>query len=101
MPGTGIDPVNAAAHILIFLQEIQTRELSAGDRAVLTIGTIHGGTAANVIPDTVVMGGTLRTYDEEIRRYIKERITQIAEGIACAKGHSICGLWQRMSGFNQ
>ncbi len=101
MPGTGIDPVNAAAHILISLQEIQTRELSAGDRAVLTIGTIHGGTAANVIPDTVVMGGTLRTYDEEIRRYIKERITQIAEGIACAKGHSIRGLWQRMSGFNQ
>ena len=84
MPGTGIDPVNAAAHILVYLQEIQTRELSAGDRAVLTIGTIHGGTAANVIPDTVVMGGTLRTYDEEIRRYIKERITQIAEGIACA-----------------
>ena len=84
MPGTGIDPVNAAAHILISLQEIQTRELSAGDRAVLTIGTIQGGTAANVIPDTVVMGGTLRTYDEEIRRYIKERITQIAEGIACA-----------------
>lgn len=45
MPGTGIDPVNAAAHILISLQEIQTRELSAGDRAVLTIGTIQVGTA--------------------------------------------------------
>lgn len=84
MPGTGIDPVNAAAHILTALQEIHTRELSCADRAVLTIGTIHGGTAANVIPDTVVMGGTLRTYDEEIRRYIKERMGQIAESIACA-----------------
>ena len=51
MPNMGIDPLTAAAHILIALQEIQTRELAMTDRAVLTIGTMHAGTAANAIPD--------------------------------------------------
>lgn len=60
MPNTGMDPLNAAAHILIALQEIHARELAMNDQAVLTIGTIHAGTAANVIPDTVVMGGSIR-----------------------------------------
>jgi hippurate hydrolase len=82
MPNTGIDPLNAAAHILIALQEIHARELAMDDRAVLTFGTMHAGTAANVIPDTVTMGGSLRTFDEDTRRFMKERMTQIAEGIA-------------------
>ena len=84
MPNTGIDPLNAAAHILIALQEIHARELAMGDRAVLTVGTMNAGTAANVIPDTVVMGGSLRTFDEETRAYIKERMAEIAEGTAKA-----------------
>ncbi|MDO4482197.1 MAG: M20 family metallopeptidase [Bacillota bacterium] len=84
MPNTGIDPLTAAAHILIGLQEIHARELAMGDRAVLTIGTVNGGTAANVIPDSVAMGGSLRTFDEETREMIKERLTEIAEGTAKA-----------------
>jgi hippurate hydrolase len=84
MPNTGVDPLTAAAHILIALQEIHARELAMGERAVLTIGTMNAGTAANVIPDTVVMGGSIRTFDEETRQYIKERMTQIAEGTAKA-----------------
>lgn len=82
MPNTGIDPLNAAAHILIALQEIHARELAMSDQAVLTIGTMHAGTAANVIPDTVVMGGSLRTFDEETRAFIKTRMTELAKGIA-------------------
>ena len=82
MPNTGIDPLNAAAHILIALQEINTRELAVNDRAVLTIGTMNAGTAPNVIPDTVSMGGSLRTYDGEVRDYIKRRLKEITEGIA-------------------
>ncbi len=82
MPNTGVDPLNAAAHILIALQEISARELALGERAVLTFGTMQAGTAANVIPDTVTMGGSIRTFDEETRSFIKERMTQIAEGIA-------------------
>lgn len=84
MPNMGIDPLNAAAHILIALQEIHARELAIGDRAVLTVGTMNAGTAANAIPDMAVMGGSLRTFDEEVRSFMKERMEQIAEGIARA-----------------
>lgn len=82
MPNTGVDPLNAAAHILIALQEIQTRELALDDRAVLTIGTLHAGTAANAIPDTAVMGGSIRTFDEDTRAFLKKRLTEVAEGVA-------------------
>ena len=82
MPNTGVDPLTAAAHILIALQELHARELAMDDRAVLTIGTMNAGTAANVIPDTVTMGGSIRTFDEETRAFIKQRMTEIAEGTA-------------------
>ena len=82
MPNTGVDPLTAAAHILIALQEIQARELAMGDRAVLTVGTLHAGTAANAIPDESVLGGSIRTFDEETRAFIKQRLTEIAEGTA-------------------
>ena len=82
MPNTGVDPLNAAAHILIALQEIHARELAMGDQAVMTIGTLHAGTAANAIPDTATMGGSIRTFDEETRAFLKQRLTEVAEGVA-------------------
>lgn len=82
MPNMGIDPLNVAAHILIALQEIHARELAMDDRAVLTIGTMNAGTAANVIPDMAVMGGSIRTFSEETRTLIKKRMTEIAKGVA-------------------
>ncbi|MGN0142150.1 MAG: M20 family metallopeptidase [Roseburia sp.] len=82
MPNTGVDPITAAAHIVTALQEIAARELALGDRAVLTIGTIHGGVAANAIPDTVTMGGSIRTFDEEVRSFLKKRLTEISESVA-------------------
>ena len=81
-PQNGIDPLTAASHILIALQEIHARELSASGEAVLTIGTFHAGEAGNVIPDTATMGGTIRTYDEKTRAYLKERMTAIAKNVA-------------------
>ena len=84
MPNTGVDPLTAAAHILIALQELHARELAMDDRAVLTIGTMNAGTAANVIPDTVTMGGSLRTFDEETRTLLKQRMTEIAQFTAKA-----------------
>ena len=84
MPNTGVDPLTAAAHILIALQELHARELAMDDRAVLTIGTMNPGTAANVIPDTVTMGGSLRAFDEETRTLLKQRMTEIAQFTAKA-----------------
>lgn len=82
MPNLGIDPLNAAAHILIALQEIQTRELALNEQAVLTIGTMNAGAAPNVIPDSVVMSGSIRTFNEETRTFIKQRLTDITKGTA-------------------
>lgn len=82
MPNTGVDPINVAAHILIALQEINARELSTAEKAILTIGTFNSGNIANVIPDTAVMGGTIRTYNEETREFVKTRVREISENIA-------------------
>lgn len=84
MPDTGIDPLNAAAHILIALQEISARELAINDRAVMTIGTMNAGKAPNVIPDCVTMKGSMRAFEEETRIFMKQRMIEIAEGTARA-----------------
>lgn len=82
MPQMGVDPITVAAHIITALQEIHARELAMSDEAVLTIGTIHAGNASNAIPDTATMGGTIRTYDEETRSFLKERMKEIITGLA-------------------
>ena len=82
-PQDGIDPIPAAAQILLAIQNIQTRELGLNDRAVLTIGSIHGGTAANVIADVVEMRGSLRTADEAVRQKLRTRMAEIVTSM-CA-----------------
>ena len=81
-PNKGIDPITVAAHIVIGLQEISARELFLFEPAVLTIGTIQAGIASNVIPDTAILKGTLRAYDDQTREYIKKRLNEITLGIA-------------------
>lgn len=83
-PSQGVDSLTAAAHILIGLQEIQARELPASDESVMTIGKLVGGTAENVMADSAILGGTMRAYDEEMRQYLKQRLTDISRGIAQA-----------------
>lgn len=83
-PQNGVDALTAAAHILIALQEIQARELGASEEVVMTIGTFHGGSASNVIADSAELGGTIRTYDEQTRAFLKERMESITPAIAQA-----------------
>lgn len=83
-PQDGVDAITAATHILIALQEIQARELGIHDNAVLTIGTIQGGSAPNAIADAVTMAGTIRTLNEDVRSHLKQRMTEISRGIAAA-----------------
>jgi hippurate hydrolase len=82
MPNMGVDPITVAAHIVIALQEIHARELAMNEQAVLTIGTLHAGNADNAIPDVAVLGGSIRTFNEETRGFVKQRLTEIAKGIA-------------------
>ena len=81
MPEKTVDPLNVAAHIHIALQTIQSREISAAERAVVTVGMMAGGSAGNVIPDSAVLRGTIRTFDETVRRFIFERVVAIAQGV--------------------
>lgn len=81
-PESGVDPLTVGANILLALQEIVAREISAADEAALTIGHFEGGSVANVIPDFAILEGTLRTFKPEVRAYIIPRITEIAESIA-------------------
>lgn len=83
-PQNGIDALTAAAHILLALQEIHARELAPTEEAVLTIGTFQGGTAPNVIADTATLAGTIRTYSEETRAFLKDRMEAISAAIAQA-----------------
>ena len=81
-PEKGVDPISIAAHIIIALQEILARELPAAKIAVVTLGQIHGGAAYNIIPDEVVLEGTLRCVEQSVRDHVLQRITDIAQGEA-------------------
>lgn len=81
-PHLGVDAITIAAHILLGLQELSSRECQVTDHAVLTVGTILGGTAPNAIADSATLKGTLRTYNEDVRSMLKRRICEIATGIA-------------------
>lgn len=83
-PHLGADPLTAAAHVLIALQEIHARELAAGDEAMLTIGALEGANVANAIPDAVILKGSMRAFDEEVRNLMKKRLVEISESIARA-----------------
>lgn len=79
MPETGVDPINIAAHIYISLQEIIAREISATKPAVVTIGKFVGGEAPNIIPEEVIMEGTIRSLDKEVGEFIFNRMKDIVE----------------------
>ena len=80
------DPIVAAAEFIMALQTIVSREKSAFDPAVLTVGSINGGTRYNIIPDEVHLQLTLRTYKEEVRQKIIASIRRIAQGVALSEG---------------
>lgn len=83
-PNTGVDPIEAVCRIVLALDEIKTRELAIGERAVLTIGGINAGNSANVIPEKATIRGTLRCFDESVRKRIKERLEEITHHISLA-----------------
>ena len=82
MPEQGVDPINIAAHIYLSLQEIISREVSATKPAVLTIGKFSGGDAPNIIPEEVIMEGTIRSLDKETGEFIFNRMNDIVVSTA-------------------
>jgi amidohydrolase len=86
MPQGAIDPVLAGAQIVIALQSIVARNVAPLDSAVVSVTQFHGGDAFNVIPQTVELGGTIRTFKPEVRELVLKRASEIATGIAEALG---------------
>lgn len=85
-PHNSVDPINIACHIHTALQTVNAREINAQDPMILTIGHIQGGNAPNIIPQTAMMEGTIRTFNEEVRAKIKKRLVEIVSGIAATFG---------------
>jgi len=85
-PEKAKDPIVLAAQIVLALQTIVSREISPFDQAVVTVGTIHGGTKRNIIPDEVKLELNIRTYKESVRKQILASVERIARGQAEAAG---------------
>ncbi|HTO12481.1 MAG TPA: M20 family metallopeptidase [Candidatus Binatia bacterium] len=83
-PHLSMDPITAAASILLGMQNLVSREISAHAPAVLTVGQFVGGTKHNIIPASAVLRGSLRTFDEQVRAQIKQRLRDYASHMARA-----------------
>lgn len=81
-PHVGVDPINIGVNIHLALQELIARESDPTHSCVLTIGQFAGGTAANIIPETVVLQGTIRTNKPEARELLVRRMKEVAEKTA-------------------
>lgn len=86
-PWSGIDPIVVTSQIVLGLQTITSRQVDiTAAPAIVTIGAVHGGIRNNIIPDSVVMIGTIRSFDAAMRRDIWSRVRRTAEGIAQSAG---------------
>lgn len=81
-PHVGVDPINIGVHIHLALQELIARESDPTHSCVLTIGQFAGGTVANIIPETAVLQGTIRTNKPEARELLVRRMKEVAEKTA-------------------
>jgi len=86
MPQSTVDPIVLAARIILAWQTIISREDDPQSPAVITVGSIHGGTKNNIIPDQVSLQLSVRTFDPQVRRHVLEAIARIAKGEAAAAG---------------
>ena len=84
MPHLSVDPILVASHVVTALQTVLSREIAPIQTAVLGFGTMHGGTAFNVVSDQVELTGTVRTLDDSVREFILKRTEEIASGVARA-----------------
>lgn len=85
-PQFAIDPIVTAAQVITALQTLVSRNLDPFSQGVITIGSIHGGFAPNIIPEEVKLVGTVRAMTKEWRDYAHKRIVEIVEGVCAANG---------------
>lgn len=81
-PQTAVDPIVVAAHLVLALQALVSRETDPFETTVITVGKITAGTATNIIPDRAVLEGTVRTYSPHVRDHIESRLKALAHSLA-------------------
>ncbi|KZE40385.1 amidohydrolase [Bhargavaea cecembensis] len=86
VPHEAVDPIVVASHIVTALQTIVSRSTDPLEQLVVSVGSIHAGDANNVIPGEAVMTGTIRSYAPETRKMAREKLANIASGVADALG---------------
>lgn len=94
-PQLALDPVPVAAHVVLALQTMVTRELDVFDPVVVTVGRIEAGTKDNVIPDDAVLDATVRTFSPATHAAMPERITRVCEHVAAAHGMTVTVDYER------
>ena len=87
-PNLSVDPINIGVHIYLALEALLARETDPDKMCVMTVGKFQGGTAANIIPDTAVLEGTIRTKDRASRELLVRRMQEVAQGTAQVYGGS-------------
>jgi amidohydrolase len=85
-PHTTVDPVTIAARFIVDVQSVISREKDPTEFGVVSIGAIHGGTAGNIIPDSVQLSGTIRSYKPEVRAKLHAGIERTAKAAAAMSG---------------
>ncbi|PRH84832.1 amidohydrolase [Labrys okinawensis] len=85
-PQQAVDPVVASASLVLALQTVVSRNVDPLEAVVVTVGSIHGGIAPNVIPDSVELQLTIRTFNDEVRESVRQRIIELAQSQATAFG---------------
>jgi amidohydrolase len=85
-PHQAVDPIVTAAHAVVALQTIVSRSVDPHQTTLLTIGRIHGGERGNIIPDEVMMSGTIRTFDDAVLARVLKRAEEILRGVTAAFG---------------
>jgi amidohydrolase len=88
MPHTTVDPVMIAAHLILALQSIVSRNLDPVRQAVLSVTMLQAGIASNIIPGSVKVTGTVRTLEEDIRNFIEARLREVTNGLVATFGAS-------------
>jgi amidohydrolase len=86
MPHRSVDPILVAGHVITALQSLASRKIDPTEPVVVSICTIHAGTALNIIPDRVEMGGTVRLFDPGLRERMPSLMREIIEGVTRAFG---------------
>ncbi len=93
MPSEAVDPIVIAAYITTALQTLISRETSPFSPAVISIGSIHAGSAFNIIPEQAILQGTMRAFSDDHRQYLLRRIEEVAQGVSTAMGGSCTVEW--------